>query len=519
VDGLLARVPPRASLPAIVRNVRRIATVVSDPAARVEKLGEAITDDPALSAETLRLANTVGVGSGASRDRRVTTVRQAIMLLGFDRLRDVAVGSAVFGMVDGHEPELAVLTGGAVLTAHHAMVAALMLEHPRPETAYLAGLLRNLGEMAAARWLPKAYREYRRALAEGLLPTMAARQTLGATRDELGRALIQHWGLPEPIRAAMGRKGHGAPSIGGDASLAPITSFAARLTDAVYRAEPPAESAWDATYEAADALGIPAARIPQVLSLAFPEAEDVLTALRPDLPLDAWRARYERAVDDDSPIRFGRPLTSGGDARAATAPDRLLPLSDEHDADDGAGLRLRDGAAPTVDRVLQVVGDAPDTLVPPRTAAQADADAIAEAIAGLLDAGFQRAALLLLDAASDTLRVRDADGDGAEFLAQRLDVPRAGRTPLSVAFRYQRDLVLLSRAALATLEEPTFKALRSVAAVWLPVRVSGVAIGALFGDALRSGLVSDASGPAAVAARDALEQEMAAIRARAPKKG
>jgi eukaryotic-like serine/threonine-protein kinase len=479
VDGLLAAVPTRAALPAVVRNVRRVTTVVVDPAARVQMLGAAVEDDPALSAETLRLANAAVVACAGTG--RVETVHQAILLLGFERVRDVAVGAAVFGMVDGDQPALAELVGSAVITAHHALAIAGHLRHPRPETAYLAGLLRNLGELAAARWLPDAHRAYRAALADGMAPSVAARATLGATRDELGTALARHWGLPNPFFDALGATS--SHDVHPDAELALIARLAGRLTDAVYRAAIPAEAAWDAVHEAAERLRMPMPALHDAAAWAFDASVDALAALRPDLKLDAWRTRLVAALGDDFEPRDEprAPRVTGAVSLS------LAHHASEDDAHDAQAARAA-------------------------AAERATADAVGLALDALLAAGYQRSAFVLFDPASRGLRVRYAQGEGAEYLGHRIDTPADASTPLGRAFVHAEDTVAPTRVAIAALDDPVLKRLRSVTMVWLPVTVTGTPIGVVFGDALRSGTLEPDADVAAVAARDALGRALEALR-------
>lgn len=492
VEGLLAVVPARAGLPAVIRNVRRVTTVVVDPAARVQMLGAAVSDDPALSAETLRLANAALMACAGTG--RVDTVHQAILLLGFERVRDVAVGAAVFGMVDGDDPVLAELVGGAVVTAHHALAIGARVRHPRPETAYLVGLLRNLGELAAARWLPAPYAAYRAAIAEGQPPAIAARHTLGATRDELGTALARHWGLPDPLRESMGVTG--GDDATPDALLVPIARLAGRLTDAIYRAEPPATAAWGAVHEVAERLRIPHATLTDIADWAFGESVDALTALRPDLKLDAWRGRLETVV-------AGTIAHEAAEAAAVprSRPSLQLIRGDLDEVDDLEGV-----LPPPTDWVL----DDPEDRA--AAAERATADAVQVALRALLDGGYQRAAFVLLDPATHVLRVRYADGDGAEYLEHRIDTPADRATPLGRAYADGTDIVAENRLVIAQVDDPVLKRLRSVTVAWLPVRVSGTPIGVLFGDALRTGLVPVGGPAAARAAREGLELALERLR-------
>ena len=80
-------------VPAFVNNVEAITNVVHDPKARVQLLNNAIQSDVALSAKVLRIADSA---IHAAAGRTAETCYQAIMLRGFGRMKDIAVGAAVF---------------------------------------------------------------------------------------------------------------------------------------------------------------------------------------------------------------------------------------------------------------------------------------------------------------------------------------------------------------------------------------------------------------------------------------
>ena len=67
-EAFVKAVGAAADLPAFVRNVQSIGTVAADLDARVELLERAITQDIALSAKILRIAN--ATSSGVRRGRQ-----------------------------------------------------------------------------------------------------------------------------------------------------------------------------------------------------------------------------------------------------------------------------------------------------------------------------------------------------------------------------------------------------------------------------------------------------------------
>ena len=82
-----------AAQPAAAEQVLRI---VSDPMAGAAEVARVVETDPALAARVMRLANSPYYGA----PRRVSSTRHAIVMLGFDTVRGLAV-SAACSLLDG----------------------------------------------------------------------------------------------------------------------------------------------------------------------------------------------------------------------------------------------------------------------------------------------------------------------------------------------------------------------------------------------------------------------------------
>src|SRR5256885_2857276 len=93
------------ALPTLPRVASRLLESIADPdAATSEEIGEVIALDPALTARTLKLANSDFYGF----PRKVGTVDLAVVVLGPDTIRDLVLGAAVFQTLD---PSWKSLTG------------------------------------------------------------------------------------------------------------------------------------------------------------------------------------------------------------------------------------------------------------------------------------------------------------------------------------------------------------------------------------------------------------------------
>ncbi len=198
VDELVTEIAELRPLPAIAVRIMRLAE--SDRFS-AQELATLITSDQVMTAKLLRLANSPYYGFA----RRIGTVRDAVVLVGFRAVRSVALVSCVIDTVratsnlDGAQAwQFSV--GVGVIAETLARV-----EGVDPEQAFTAGVLHNIGLIALDQHRPRALREVLHEVRlNGRSLQEAERVVLGFTDGELGGALAEHWGFPpalvDPIR-------------------------------------------------------------------------------------------------------------------------------------------------------------------------------------------------------------------------------------------------------------------------------------------------------------------------------
>jgi HD-like signal output (HDOD) protein len=249
-------------LPAFPPLAIRLANAAGGEESAVEEVVDLLRSDAALSAELLRRANSPAYGFSA----RIDTLQQALVLLGFDELRRMALASAARGIAGQalEAPEL------RLCWRHSLAVALLAQELARgtdvaPERAYTAGVMHDIGRLGLLASRPAEFRRLlNEAAAAGEIQDASyfldrESEIFGVDHTEAGRWLAERWEMPVDLRAVAGRH-HDRPS-GGPVDLLVIVQYAVALADAlgfgvvetVARREP-AELAADAPAELREAL-------------------------------------------------------------------------------------------------------------------------------------------------------------------------------------------------------------------------------------------------------------------------
>ena len=89
LEKKLADLPP---LPAVVA---KITTSLNDPAQGADELSRMVSMDQGLCSKILRIVNSAYYGF----PKRISTITHAIMILGFNTVRNLVLGVSAFGML------------------------------------------------------------------------------------------------------------------------------------------------------------------------------------------------------------------------------------------------------------------------------------------------------------------------------------------------------------------------------------------------------------------------------------
>jgi HD-like signal output (HDOD) protein len=200
--AFVASVGSATKLPAFVKNVRSISSVASNTDARVKLLEEAISRDIVLTARILRIANMSVQRQGI----RIATLKQAIMLLGYERVQTLSASAAVFDQLDHTAEAVQDLMVFSVLVANQCLCLAVEAEYGRPEMAYLCGLFNNLGEVIVACYRGDDYRAWLETHTDlGYPPPGSEVTTFGFTFEQVAVLLAEEWAMPAEMVQTLRR--------------------------------------------------------------------------------------------------------------------------------------------------------------------------------------------------------------------------------------------------------------------------------------------------------------------------
>ncbi len=200
LDQVLAAVSSIPSLPAVVMDL--LASLENDDDIDIGKIQRQIALDQALSARTLRLANSSFYGMRS----QVRSIADAVSILGFRNIRNIATTAALMERLNGD----GTAAFGMQAFWRHAMGTALcaraLARHAglHQDYGYTTGLLHDIGRLVLA---TRFAGPYQAAMAhrqtQDCLVIEAEQAVLGLDHALVGSALARHWNFPESMVLAV----------------------------------------------------------------------------------------------------------------------------------------------------------------------------------------------------------------------------------------------------------------------------------------------------------------------------
>ena len=192
------------SLPAMPLIAQKLLTVQTDTDEGQRQLLSLIEQDAQILAKLIGLANSPAMGTS----RKVSSVAEAALVLGFNRIKTVATGIAMMSMqasgndsksLNQHDLWMHNLgISFAMMAVARAMPRKL---RPQDDMIFLAGMLHDIGYIALAHLDPQRSNElHTYQAANPNRPVLDIEKSLlEICHDELGAELAKHWSLPPEI--------------------------------------------------------------------------------------------------------------------------------------------------------------------------------------------------------------------------------------------------------------------------------------------------------------------------------
>ncbi len=233
IDQLVQKIASLGSLPAIASHIQELMAISSNEKASLSQYANVILKNVSLTAKLLRLVNTVYF----FQRNPVHSVSQAIRILGWNTIRDVAASIIFLSDFGKKSQKVGELLQLSVLTAYNAMEISKRCNYPRAEEAYLCGMFSVFGELMVATYLPDEYAKIL-AVSKSSIGELqsASREVIGFTFGQFGAAMLKQWGMPEKL--ALGtqplQNNYSHPATE-EQWLSLIATFSHELTDKAFR--------------------------------------------------------------------------------------------------------------------------------------------------------------------------------------------------------------------------------------------------------------------------------------------
>lgn len=204
LEALLAEMDQGEDFPALSRTITEINQAVGDENSRASRMTEIILRDISLTKKLLRLVNAAHYGSFGSQP--ISTISRAVVILGFDAVRNAAVALMLFEHLHNHA-NVDVLRGEAVDSFYRGVLGRLLAGSAGvrdSEEAFISALFRDLGRLMARFHFYEQTEQTAKLMEEEMLDEQTASlRVLGVNYDELGLAIAKRWHFPPSLLHAM----------------------------------------------------------------------------------------------------------------------------------------------------------------------------------------------------------------------------------------------------------------------------------------------------------------------------
>lgn len=201
---LLSRIETSKSLPTLPHLLLKLIDTCNRREKGIKDLSRIINRDPSLSERVLRLVNSAYY----SLKQKVSSIDQALLLLGTDAVKNIAISSSVYQVF--HRTRKATAFNLKLFWWHSFSCAvlsrliALKLQFPSPDEAFLSGLLHDIGRIVLWVNFEEEYEAVLKGSGGRSAEMLAGEKKLGLTHSEVGFWLISRWDLrsfmPDAVR-------------------------------------------------------------------------------------------------------------------------------------------------------------------------------------------------------------------------------------------------------------------------------------------------------------------------------
>ncbi len=187
------------AFPALPATVSNVITITGNPESSAQDLMEAVLPDQAMCLTILKIANSAFFGL----PRKVSTIDKAVMVLGFNEIRNIVLGKAVFNSFREayrkNRELINIFWEHSFLTGLAAKIIAEDIKIS-PSEAFIAGLIHDIGKLAILVSLNGDYSTVlESSSSDPVNAYLEEQELLSIGHDEVGYRLLKRWLFPKSL--------------------------------------------------------------------------------------------------------------------------------------------------------------------------------------------------------------------------------------------------------------------------------------------------------------------------------
>jgi putative nucleotidyltransferase with HDIG domain len=180
-------------MPAFPKSVQRILELTRDVNCTPRDLVQVIDTDPVVTVKILKVVNSAYY----SLPKQITSVNHAVVYLGFNTIKNLALSIAAIGILPPHNAadfDVEKYLLHSLSTAVIAKQLAVRLDDADPMDCFIGGLLHDFGKVVCAQFMPSEFKQALRiSEMDGTPLHEALRRTLGTDHAVIGAMLVEKW--------------------------------------------------------------------------------------------------------------------------------------------------------------------------------------------------------------------------------------------------------------------------------------------------------------------------------------
>jgi putative nucleotidyltransferase with HDIG domain len=189
--------------PSLPKAGTKLLSIIDKPNSTVDEIEKVLRYDPGLTANFLKLANSPFFGIPS----KVSSVKQAITLLGFKRLNRIILATCTSVIMDnevyGWDLRPLNLWQHSVLVSSVATELAKYKKLSDTNDLFTSALLHDIGKIALGRFVNEHLSIIKEIISKGVPAVVAENMVLETDHAEIGAQILTQWSFPADVINAV----------------------------------------------------------------------------------------------------------------------------------------------------------------------------------------------------------------------------------------------------------------------------------------------------------------------------